>query len=106
MNGRELWRSDGTDAGTVLVQDINPGALGSELAELVNVNGELFFWANDGTNGKSCGDPTKFQPTSYAIFGPALLDPPHPIIFAKRPCPSSETGEFQRRIGISRNGSD
>src|SRR3954471_23527439 len=25
VNGRELWKSDGTAAGTVLVKDINPG---------------------------------------------------------------------------------
>ncbi len=28
-NGTELWKSDGTQAGTVPVKDINPGALGS-----------------------------------------------------------------------------
>ena len=26
VSGRELWKSDGTEAGTVLVKDINPGA--------------------------------------------------------------------------------
>ncbi|BBH39037.1 hypothetical protein myaer102_15570 [Microcystis viridis NIES-102] len=26
VNGRELWKSDGTAAGTVLVKDINPGS--------------------------------------------------------------------------------
>jgi len=26
VNGRELWKSDGTEAGTVLVEDIWPGA--------------------------------------------------------------------------------
>jgi ELWxxDGT repeat protein len=25
-HGRELWRTDGTTAGTALVKDINPGA--------------------------------------------------------------------------------
>ena len=28
-NGNELWESDGTAAGTVMVKDINPGADGS-----------------------------------------------------------------------------
>ena len=27
-NGRELWKSDGTAAGTVLVKDISPGSVG------------------------------------------------------------------------------
>ncbi|MFM7792129.1 MAG: ELWxxDGT repeat protein, partial [Microcystis panniformis] len=29
VNGEELWRSDGTAAGTVRVADINPGDYGS-----------------------------------------------------------------------------
>jgi ELWxxDGT repeat protein len=50
-NGRELWRSDGTAAGTVLVKDFNPGSTTSYAKYLTNVNGTLFFNANDGTHG-------------------------------------------------------
>ena len=54
--GTELWKSDGTPAGTVLVRNINAtgGATGpnsSNPANLVNVNGVLFFTADDGVNG-------------------------------------------------------
>src|SRR5262249_46489998 len=42
-NGRELWISDGTEAGTVLVKDINPGVAGSFPSELVNIGRTLFF---------------------------------------------------------------
>jgi len=59
-NGRELWKSDGTTAGTVLVKRISPGGFGSNPSKLVNVNGTLFFatyhdvhgwelWKSDGT---------------------------------------------------------
>lgn len=51
IHGDELWKSNGTAAGTVLVKDINPGAAGSELQEFANVNGVLFFRANDGVHG-------------------------------------------------------
>lgn len=51
-NGYELWKSDGTDAGTVPVQDILPGAVGSAPRALTNVNGTLFFTADNGTNGR------------------------------------------------------
>ena len=51
LHGCELWKSDGTAAGTVLVKDIYPGATGSDPCNLTNVNGTLFFPANDGTNG-------------------------------------------------------
>ncbi|MFN0056255.1 MAG: ELWxxDGT repeat protein [Planctomycetales bacterium] len=51
-NGIELWKSDGTAAGTVLVKDINPGTGSSIPESLTNVNGTLFFSANDGANGR------------------------------------------------------
>jgi ELWxxDGT repeat protein len=51
-NGRELWKSDGTVAGTVLVKDINPGSASSAPTSLTNVDGTLFFTAGDGTNGR------------------------------------------------------
>ena len=47
----ELWKSDGTDAGTVLVKDINPGAAAPRRQLFTIVNGTLFFSADDGTNG-------------------------------------------------------
>ena len=50
-SGSELWRSDGTEVGTFRVKDINPGFQSSNLANLVNRNGTLFFTANDGTSG-------------------------------------------------------
>ena len=50
-HGFELWKSDGTSGGTVMVKDIDPGATGSIPSYLTNVNGTLFFAANDGTHG-------------------------------------------------------
>lgn len=46
-NGYELWKSDGTAAGTVLVKDIWPGTEGSNISRLTNVNGTLFFVASE-----------------------------------------------------------
>jgi ELWxxDGT repeat protein len=51
IHGTELWKSDGTAAGTVMVKDINPGAGGSSPTELANFNGILFFSADDGASG-------------------------------------------------------
>ena len=51
-NGVELWKSDGTDVGTVMVKDIQAGSNSSSPKSLVNVNGTLYFTANNGTNGE------------------------------------------------------
>ena len=59
----ELWKTDGTDAGTVRVKDVWPGPANSFPEELTDVNGTLFFradslqgntsntglWRSDGT---------------------------------------------------------
>jgi ELWxxDGT repeat protein len=50
-HGRELWKTDGTASGKVMVSDINPGPNGSYPYFLTNVSGTLFFAANDGTHG-------------------------------------------------------
>jgi ELWxxDGT repeat protein len=50
-HGYELWKSNGTTAGTVLVKDINPGTGGSGLTWFTNVNGTLFFAAQDASHG-------------------------------------------------------
>ncbi len=51
VHGRELWRTDGTTAGTVMVKDINPGVGSSQPSQLTNVNGTLFFSAFVGASG-------------------------------------------------------
>jgi len=48
----ELWKSDGTTAGTSLVKDIYTGAYNASPANLLAVNGTLYFSATDGTNGR------------------------------------------------------
>ena len=53
VHGQELWKSDGTAAGTVLVKDINPGGDSSVVPDCTapNVDGTLFFTADDGASG-------------------------------------------------------
>jgi len=59
-NGNELWKSDGTTAGTVMVKDLIAGATDSFPNDLTNINGVLYFsainpvgerdlWKSDGT---------------------------------------------------------
>lgn len=56
-HGYELWKSDGANAGTILVKDIAPGrsnSLPNESypSEAADVEGKLFFPADDGTHGQ------------------------------------------------------
>jgi len=48
-NGYELWKSDGTDAGTVLVKDIYSGASSSNPITLTAMGSYVYFSATDGT---------------------------------------------------------
>ena len=53
IDGRELWRADGTEAGTWRVRDICPGQCGSSFTtELVVFQGALYFEADDGVHGR------------------------------------------------------
>jgi ELWxxDGT repeat protein len=60
QENNELWKSDGTAAGTQMVKDLNPGSNGSNPQNFTSLNGELFFthaynglnqelWKSDGT---------------------------------------------------------
>ena len=51
IDGTELWKSDGTSAGTLQVSDINAGHSGSYPIYLTNVNGVVLFRATDGVSG-------------------------------------------------------
>ncbi len=50
-HGLELWRSDGTAAGTWRVSDIRPGPAGSSPKNLTIHQGRLYFTADDGVRG-------------------------------------------------------
>ncbi len=60
-DGRELWKSDGTPAGTMLVLDIQAGDGSSNPQNLIDVAGTLYFSADDIATGrelwKSDGTP-------------------------------------------------
>jgi uncharacterized delta-60 repeat protein len=54
--GAELWRTDGTAAGTRRVVDLIPGSTGSYPADLTVFNGEVAFVAETAPNGTYAGD--------------------------------------------------
>lgn len=50
IHGRELWVSDGTQAGTHMVADVNDSAQTSDPTQLTSHNGKLYFLARDAQN--------------------------------------------------------
>lgn len=83
VHGAQLWRTDGTTAGTTMVTDINESGGGFYPANLTDANGTLYFTANDGTHNlqvwKSDGTPggtvmiSNLQPSSGGPANPASL---------------------------------
>jgi ELWxxDGT repeat protein len=72
-HGRELWKSDGTTAGTTMVTDINPGSGDSYPSRLTAVGNTLYFTANDGTAPAlwSLEVPDTTPPDTTITSGPA-----------------------------------
>jgi ELWxxDGT repeat protein len=52
VNGLELWRSDGTTSGTVIVRDLAPGTGGAFDKPLAVVGNRLYVAASDGISGQ------------------------------------------------------
>jgi ELWxxDGT repeat protein len=52
VHGVELWRSDGTSAGTRMVRNIRAGAAASSPRDLTAVGSRLYFTADDGQHGR------------------------------------------------------
>lgn len=50
-SGYELWRSDGTLAGTSLLKDFDPGAANGNAAAFTRFNGEVYLTATNATTG-------------------------------------------------------
>jgi ELWxxDGT repeat protein len=93
-HGTEIWRTDGTPAGTFLLKDICPGACPSIVSHLTGSNGLLFFvagdplqglglWKSDGTPGGTSllkGDLNGLQ-DSGGFLTPSLVDAGGKLLF-------------------------
>jgi ELWxxDGT repeat protein len=82
--GQELWRSDGTPAGTALLRDIRPGPDSSLPTDFTMMGGRLFFsaaastgsrelWTSDGTEAGTVAVTTgNLTPTWIIAWGGTL----------------------------------
>jgi ELWxxDGT repeat protein len=51
VHGLELWKTDGTIPGTIMVKDISAGPSGSGISSIYVFNGKAYFAAYDGIHG-------------------------------------------------------
>jgi ELWxxDGT repeat protein len=52
VHGSEMWGSDGTRAGTTLLRDLDPGAVGSGPGELTTAGPFVYFAASNPSAGE------------------------------------------------------
>jgi uncharacterized repeat protein (TIGR01451 family) len=51
LHGLEIWKTDGTEAGTVRITDLCPGSCDSFPRNLTVLGGSIYFSADDGAHG-------------------------------------------------------
>lgn len=78
---RELWRTDGTEAGTRIVKRLTPTLVGSFPQELTVVGRTLYFTAKDTTHGRELWktDGTAAGTVRLDIGGQAVPSYPHTL---------------------------
>ncbi|MBC7775755.1 MAG: T9SS type A sorting domain-containing protein [Phycisphaerae bacterium] len=67
QNNTELWKTDGTPQGTVMVRNINPGNASSSPANFCNVLGTLYFSADDGQTGRQIWKSNGTTATTWRV---------------------------------------
>jgi ELWxxDGT repeat protein len=70
VHGQELWKTDGTPAGTTMVKDIRPGAANLDVRSMASFAGALYFTAGGAFEGDPMALRSAYRrwqtPTTYA----------------------------------------
>jgi ELWxxDGT repeat protein len=76
-NGAELWKSNGTALGTVMVKDLVTGSASSTPSNIVVVNSSLYFSATTSSTGQELftSDGTNITLVKDISLGGASSDP-------------------------------
>lgn len=80
-NGTELWRSDGTAAGTFRLSDINPGTFASRPDEGHLLGDKVVFFATDGNFDNQLFSIDQSENIEQLTSGDQLAGYAHPIKF-------------------------
>jgi len=102
VHGLELWASDGTPEGTVLVKDIVPGRAHTPIDNLAAAGDKLYFAANDGEHGSELwvSDGTAAGTRMVADIWPGLLSahPEQMVAVGGRLFFTADDGEHGREL--------
>jgi trimeric autotransporter adhesin len=68
VNGKELWRTDGTEAGTFMLKDINAGSASSSPSRLFQIGEQLIFFADNGVDGRELWRTDGTSDGTYLLY--------------------------------------
>jgi ELWxxDGT repeat protein len=104
VHGTELWRSDGTPEGTVLVKDIAPGPAHSRVGALAAAGDEVYFAASDGEHGAelwvSDGTAAGTRMVADVLPGPLSSSPLDLTAVAGKLFFTADDGEHGRELWV------
>jgi len=105
INGEELWMTDGTTTGTILVEDINPGPESSHPSYLLAIGDTLLFVADDGSHGKELwrSDGTPAGTVLFADIWPGEYDsdPTGPYAIDGVALYAADSPEYGRELWVT-----
>lgn len=81
LHGEELWVTDGTEAGTFMVKDINPGPGSSNVSHLARFNDKVVFSADDGVHGEELWISDGTEEGTYMVMDIHWIGSSFPIAF-------------------------
>ena len=97
----ELWRTDGTEAGTFLLRDIVTGAESSDPSEFVNMGGVAYFVAQ-GSGGEGLWRSDGTPDGTYRVRGDAgFRSPYHLTVVGDRLFMSAYSPGFYEELWVS-----
>jgi ELWxxDGT repeat protein len=96
--GSEIWKSDGTSAGTNILKDIRAGSNSASPNGLCVFNNYLYFYANDGINGN------ELWRTDGSANGTALFKDIYPSSISSFSGPSASLFVFKNHLYFGAQG--